>query len=179
MCGRFTLIADLWELALRFEFDGDGLKLESAYNVAPTQNVLTVVGGDTKRGAFMRWGLIPYWARDASLGNRMINARAETVAEKPAFRDALRKKRCLILADGFYEWQRTGVAKRPMRAVMRSGEPFAFAGLWSTWKGRNGDRISLVFHHYHGSERSAQADSRPHARDLAQGTGGVLAGRKR
>ena len=142
MCGRFTLIADLWELARRFEFDANGLTVKSAYNVAPTQDVLTVVGGDTRQGMLMRWGLIPYWAKDTSLGSRMINARAETVAEKPAFRDALRKRRCLILADGFYEWQRTGAAKRPMRAVMRSGEPFAFAGLWSTWKGRNGDRIS-------------------------------------
>ena len=142
MCGRFSLIADLWELALRFKFDADGLTVKSAYNLAPTQDVLTVVGGDTKQGMFMRWGLIPHWARDTSLGSRMYNARAETVAEKPSFREALRRKRCLVLADGFYEWQRTGAAKRPMRAVMRSGEPFAFAGLWSTWRGLNGDRIS-------------------------------------
>ena len=142
MCGRFTLIADLMELAQRFQFDANGLTVKSAYNVSPTQGVLTVVGGDTKQGTFMRWGLIPYWAKDTSLGSRMINARAETVAEKPAFRDALRKKRCLILADGFYEWQRTRSAKRPMRAVMRSGEPFAFAGLWSTWRGTKGNRIS-------------------------------------
>ena len=130
------------ELAQRFQFDATGLTVKSAYNVAPTQDVLTVVGGDTRQGVLMRWGLIPYWAKDTSLGNRMINARAETVAEKPAFRDALRKKRCLILADGFYEWQRTRSAKRPMRAVMRSGEPFAFAGLWSTWRGTKGNRIS-------------------------------------
>ena len=142
MCGRFSLIMDLWELGQRFQFDASDLTVKSAYNVAPTQNVLTVVGGDTRQGMLMRWGLIPYWAKDISLGSRMFNARAETVAEKPAFRDALRKKRCLILADGFYEWQRTRAAKRPMRAVMRSGEPFAFAGLWSIWRGPNGDRIS-------------------------------------
>ena len=113
MCGRYSLIADLGELAQRFEFNGDRLTFEPAYNVAPTQQVLTVVGGDTRRGGFMRWGLIPHWAKNASIGGRMINARAETVAEKPAFRDALRRRRCLVLADGFYEWQRSGTARRP------------------------------------------------------------------
>ena len=141
MCGRYSLIADLGELARRFEFDGDWLKFEAAYNVAPTQDVLTVVGGEARRGGFMRWGLIPHWAKNASIGSRMINARAETVAEKPAFRDALRRRRCLVLADGFYEWQRTGGAKRPMRIIMRSGEPFAFAGLWSLWRDPDGNRI--------------------------------------
>ena len=103
MCGRYSLIADLGELAKRYEFDGDGLALKPAYNVAPTQDVLTVVGGETRRGGFMRWGLIPWWAKNASIGSRLINARAETVSEKPAFRDALRRRRCLVLADGFYE----------------------------------------------------------------------------
>ena len=143
MCGRYSLIADLGELALaqRFEFNGDRLTFEPAYNVAPTQQVLTVVGGDTRRGGFMRWGLIPHWAKNASIGGRMINARAETVAEKPAFRDALRRRRCLVLADGFYEWQRSGTARRPMRVVMRTGEPFAFAGLWSVWRDPDGNRV--------------------------------------
>ena len=141
MCGRYSLIADLRELAKRYEFDGDGLALKPAYNVAPTQDVLTVVGGETRRGGFMRWGLIPWWAKNASIGSRMINARAETVSEKPAFRDALRRRRCLVLADGFYEWQRTGSVRKPMRVVMRSGEPFAFAGLWSVWRDPDGNRI--------------------------------------
>ena len=141
MCGRYSLIADLGELAQRFEFNGDRLTFEPAYNVAPTQQVLTVVGGDTRRGGFMRWGLIPHWAKNASIGGRMINARAETVAEKPAFRDALRRRRCLVLADGFHEWQRSGTARRPMRVVMRTGEPFAFAGLWSVWRDPDGNRV--------------------------------------
>ncbi len=141
MCGRYSLIADLGELAKRYEFDGDGLALKPAYNVAPTQDVLTVVGGETRRGGFMRWGLIPWWAKNASIGSRLINARAETVSEKPAFRDALRRRRCLVLADGFYEWQRTGSARKPMRVVMRSREPFAFAGLWSVWRDPDGNRI--------------------------------------
>lgn len=135
------MIADIGELAGRFEFDGDWVKFESAYNVVPTQEVLTVVGGETRRAGFMRWGLIPHWAKNPSIGSRMINARAETVAEKPAFRDALRRRRCLMLADGFYEWQRIGSSKRPMRIVMRSGEPFAFAGLWSVWRDPDGNRI--------------------------------------
>ena len=141
MCGRYSLVADLGELARRFEFDGDWLSFESAYNIAPTQDVLTVVGGETRRGGFMRWGLVPWWSKDLSIGSRMINARAETVADRPAFRDALRRRRCLVLADGFYEWQRTGKARRPMRVTMRNGEPFAFAGLWSTWKDPDGNRV--------------------------------------
>ena len=141
MCGRYSLIADLGELARRFEFDGDWLTFDAAYNVAPTREVLTVVGGETRRAGYMRWGLIPHWAKDASIGSRMINARAETVAEKPAFRDALRRRRCLVLADGFYEWMRAGGTKRPMRIVMRSREPFAFAGLWSVWRDPDGNRI--------------------------------------
>ena len=141
MCCRYSLIADLGEFARRFKFDGNWLKFESAYNVAPTQDVLTVVGGDARRGGFMRWGLIPLWAKSASIGNRMINAKVETVAEKPAFRNALRRRRCLVPADGFYEWQRTGGPKRPMRIVMRSGEPFAFAGLWAVWEDPDGNRI--------------------------------------
>ena len=141
MCGRFSLTADLGELARRFEFDGNLLDLEPNFNVAPTQNVLTVIGGDNRRSGFMRWGLIPHWAKTASIGSRMINARAETVAQRPAFRDAFRRRRCLVLADGFYEWQRAGSVRSPMRIVMESGEPFAFAGLWAMWRDSEGNRI--------------------------------------
>ena len=141
MCGRFSLTADLGELARRFEFDGNQLDLEPNYNVAPTQNILTVVGGENRRGGFMRWGLIPHWAKSASIGSRMINARAETVAQRPAFRDAFRRRRCLVLADGFYEWQRAGSVKKPIRIVRESGEPFAFAGLWAVWKDPDGNTV--------------------------------------
>ena len=140
MCGRYSLKADLGELAQRFEFDGDWLAFESKYNVAPTQEVLTVVGGESRRAGYMRWGLIPSWAKDPSIGSRTINARAETVADKPSFRNALRR-RCLVLADGFYEWQKSGSRRRPMRVVMRSGEPFAFAGLWETWRDPEGEVV--------------------------------------
>ena len=89
----------------------------------------------------MRWGLIPSWAKSASAGNRMINARAETVAERHSFRIALQRRRCLVLADGFYEWQRKGSGKRPMRIAMASGEPFAFAGLWDAWRDPKGEVV--------------------------------------
>ena len=89
----------------------------------------------------MRWGLIPSWAKSASAGNRLINARAETVAERPSFRTALASRRCLVLADGFYEWQRVGNARRPMRVAMKSGEVFAFAGLWDSWRDPAGDIV--------------------------------------
>ena len=141
MCGRYSLIADLGALAQRFSFDARQLSFEASYNIAPTQQVLTVVGGEQRRGGFMRWGLIPHWAKDMSGGARMINARAETVAERPAFREALRRRRCLVLADGFYEWHRSATGRRPMRIVMRSGEPFAFAGLWAVWRDPEGNRV--------------------------------------
>ena len=141
MCGRYSLTADLGTLAQRFAFDGRQLSFEASYNIAPTQQVLTVIGDEQRRGGFMRWGLIPHWAKDMSGGARMINARAETVVEKPAFRDALRRRRCLVLADGFYEWRSGPSGRSPMRIVMRSGEPFAFAGLWAVWRDPDGNRV--------------------------------------
>ena len=142
MCGRYSLKADIAQLAMRFEFAADEAIHEPAYNIAPMQQVLTVTNDGELRAEYMRWGLIPFWAKDAKIGYRMINARGETVAEKPSFRTALRKRRCLILADGFYEWQKLGgKQKRPMRIVLKSGEPFAFAGLWETWKDPEGEMV--------------------------------------
>ena len=142
MCGRYSLTASLDKLARRFDFDSNRDDFEPRYNIAPTQQVLAVVGGDARRAGFIRWGLIPQWAKGDSASPPIINARAETVAEKPTFRDSLRRRRCLILADGFYEWQKVGDAKRPMRVALRSGEPFAFAGLWSMSSDSEGNRIS-------------------------------------
>lgn len=142
MCGRYSLTSSLSELAQRFEFDGEPEGFVPRYNVSPTQQVLTVVGGEPRRAGFMRWGLIPPWSKDGPSSRPLINARAETVAEKPSFRDSLKRRRCLVLADGFYEWQKMGDAKRPMRVTMRTGEPFAFAGLWSKWTDSEGSSIS-------------------------------------
>ncbi len=141
MCGRYSLIADLQDLARQFEFDVAGFENAPRYNVAPTQPVLTVTDREGRQAEYMRWGLIPSWAKDASIGNRMINARGETVAQKPSFRNALQRRRCLVLADGFYEWQKVGKGKRPMRIVLKSGEPFAFAGLWESWRDSQGETI--------------------------------------
>ena len=141
MCGRYTLIADLGDLAQRFEFDGSDFSYDPGYNIAPTESVLTVRNLDGREAAFMKWGLIPFWAKDPKIGARMINARAETVAEKPAFRNALKKRRCLVLADGYYEWQKTPAGKRPFRIIMHSGEPFAMAGLWETWNDPKGNVV--------------------------------------
>ena len=141
MCGRYTLLADLGDLAQRFEFDGSDFSYDPGYNIAPTESVLTVRNLDSREAAFMRWGLVPFWAKDPKIGARMINARAETVAEKPAFRNALKKRRCLVLADGYYEWQKTPAGKRPYRIILKSGEPFAFAGLWETWSDPQGNVV--------------------------------------
>ena len=142
MCGRYSLISDISALQVRFDFDPPVTEHTSRYNIAPTQNVLTVRSEDGHNVAeHMRWGLIPSWAKDMSIGNRAINARAETLAERPMFRTALRRRRCLILADGFYEWIRQGKARQPMRILLTTGEPFAFAGLWETWTNPDGETI--------------------------------------
>ena len=140
MCGRYSLISDIRDLQQRFDLvETPGEQHSSRYNIAPTENVLTVRAGDGgNRAEHMRWGMIPSWAKNAQFGARAINARAETVAEKPAFRTALRRRRCLIPADGFYEWMRIGKSKQPMRIIMKTGQPFAFAGLWETWKDPGG-----------------------------------------
>jgi putative SOS response-associated peptidase YedK len=141
MCGRYSLIAGIRELAHQFGFDGTGFDNSPRYNVAPTQPVLTVTSREGRQAEYMRWGLIPSWAKDASIGSRMINARSETLVQKPSFRDVLRRRRCLVLADGFYEWLQGGKGKRPMRVVLKSREPFAFAGLWDIWRAPDGESV--------------------------------------
>ena len=139
MCGRFTLRTDPEQLALRFgcQFPAD---LAPRYNIAPTQAVAAVRAEAEGRRQFtlLRWGLIPSWAKEASIGNRLINARAESVATKPAFRAAFQRRRCLVLADGFYEWKKTGRAKEPYYIRMPDEKPFAFAGLWDRWRDPQG-----------------------------------------
>jgi len=134
MCGRFSLTTA--PEAMRALFDYENLpNLAPRFNVAPTQPVATVrlAAGGKRELVFMRWGLVPSWANDASIGSRMINARAETVAQKPAFRDAFRHRRCLVPADGFYEWREEEGRRQPFRIGMKGGGAFAFAGLWERW----------------------------------------------
>ena len=141
MCGRYTLAADAELIEGRFDVQLMGLPRISRYNVAPTQDVLTIAGQGPRRAGMMRWGLVPSWTKDISVGNRMINARAETLAKRPAFRTALQRRRCLVVADGFYEWASVGNHRIPMRFTLKSGEPFAFAGLWERWKALSGEDI--------------------------------------
>jgi putative SOS response-associated peptidase YedK len=143
MCGRFSLAADATTLVAQFSLFGS-LAWAPRYNIAPTQEVLTILRTPDRpeaQFALRRWGLIPPWAKDPGIGSRMINARAETVATKPAFRRAIRERRCLVLADGFYEWQRRGRHKQPFYIRLRDGRPFALAGLWEHWEDPKGTAL--------------------------------------
>lgn len=136
MCGRYTLSTPTDLLSDLFELE-TAVEVQPRFNIAPTQSapVVRVDAGDrVRRLDTLKWGLVPFWAKEPSIGNRMINARAETVAEKPAYRVSFRKKRCLILADGFYEWQATGGPKQPFFFHRGDGYPFAMAGLWDRWE---------------------------------------------
>ncbi len=126
---------------VRFDINLEGTLLCPRYNIAPGQEAPVVVHDGGKSLEMMKWGLVPSWAKDPSIGNRMINARAETLAEKPSFKRLIGKKRCLVLADGFYEWRKEGKGKVPMRITLRGGEPFSFAGLWDSWKKPDGGEL--------------------------------------
>ncbi len=145
MCGRYTITVTLEELMLLYSADSPIADFYlPRYNVAPTQMVPAVVNdGKRNRLGMLRWGLIPPWAEDEKVGARMINARAETLKERPAFRDAYRRKRCLVLADGFYEWKTLPEGgKRPYRVVLRNDEPFGMAAIYETWHAPDGRKIS-------------------------------------
>ncbi|MEW6086567.1 MAG: SOS response-associated peptidase [Chloroflexota bacterium] len=143
MCGRFTLTVDPAEFQDKFGNFTFPNKFAPRFNIAPTQPVLAVPNNDKFKADFFVWGLIPMWAKDPSIGNRLINARGETVAEKPSFRGSLKYKRCLIFADGFYEWKTLPgkKTKTPFYIHMKDRKPFAFAGLWDTWNSSNGSLI--------------------------------------
>jgi len=139
MCGRYSLTTDPEQLAERFGVQQRLESFEPNHNVRPTQEAPVVIERDGERQlVLMRWGLIPSWAEDMSIGARMINARAETVAEKSSFKNSLRKYRCLVPADGFYEWQTTGKKKQPFVFQVDGGDIFALAGLYSNWKRPDG-----------------------------------------
>lgn len=140
MCGRYALV-ETDGMQARFNIDGPIPDLAPRYNVAPTQTLPVVVRNSPNRIAMMRWGLIPSWAKDASGAARMINARAETVAERPAFRSALRSRRCLVPASGFYEWQRAGTRRTPFYIHLTDTPLFAFAGLYESWRDPNGETV--------------------------------------
>lgn len=144
MCGRFTLFAPYFEVIERFDIvtafaESDYIQ---SYNIAPSQQVAAIINDGTQnRLGHLRWGLIPPWAKDEKIGYKMINARAETIAEKPSFRKAFLKQRCIIPADSFYEWKRQDGDKIPMRIKLKSEGLFAIAGLWESWKSPEGHLI--------------------------------------
>ena len=145
MCGRFTLRTPTETLAAMF----DGLKfpkLTPRYNICPTQPVLCVrqSGSGENEAVNLRWGLVPFWAKDLKIGARMINARSETAATKPSFRAAFKSRRCLVLADGFYEWKKEGKLKQPYYASRRDDQPFCLAGLWESWRDKSVDDSETV-----------------------------------
>ncbi|PMB34925.1 hypothetical protein CEN40_19870 [Fischerella thermalis CCMEE 5205] len=143
MCGRFTLSVFPEVLTQIFEVEKIP-DFKPQYNIAPTQMVLVVLynsEGNKREIQRLRWGLIPSWAKDQSMGAKLINARAETVAEKPAFRRAFKRQRCLVVADGFYEWQQQDGKKQPYYFRLSNGKPFGFAGLWEEWQSSEQERI--------------------------------------
>ena len=134
MCGRYTLTVPIDQLAAEFDLDEVRAELSPNFNVAPTQSVAAILAENgSRRLETLRWGLVPSWAKDPEIGARMINARSETAPEKPSFRSAFKRRRCLIPADGFYEWKREEGGKQPFYIHMKDGRPFAFAGLWEDW----------------------------------------------
>lgn len=141
MCGRFTRAINTAAVAEAFGVDEISTDLKASYNIAPTQPVAVVVSEGKKRLIEVRWGLVPSWAKDLSVGNKMINARAETVTEKASFRNAFKKRRCLVVADGFYEWQKLGDGKRPVYIHLKSAQPFGMAGLYEVWHSPEGKEV--------------------------------------
>ncbi len=137
MCGRFIQVSDPEKIKVMISELEISPEVRSGfvprYNIAPTQNILTVLNTPVPELVYTRWGLIPFWAKDPAIGQKMINARAETLAEKSSFRTPLRRKRCIIVSDGFYEWRSTGRAKTPFLVRLKSSEPFGLAGLWDQW----------------------------------------------
>ncbi|WP_042225029.1 SOS response-associated peptidase [Oceanobacillus manasiensis] len=136
MCGRYTLLADELEILRSFDLEQNNINgFEQSYNIAPGQKVLAIIhDGKKKRAGFLRWGLVPSWAKDEKVGYKMINARSETAHEKPSFKKLMAQKRCLIIADSFFEWQKTKEGKQPKRIQLADRKLFAFAGLWDRWE---------------------------------------------
>lgn len=142
MCGRFSAV-DIVELYKQFQIENSVASLVPRYNIAPSQEIPAIISKNNKNELMMlRWGLVPNWAKDPSIGYKIINARAETIDIKPSFRHLITSRRCLIPADGFYEWKKEGKIKKPYRFILRGGKPFTFAGLWDSWTNQEGKIIN-------------------------------------
>jgi len=142
MCGRFVGYRSVDQLKRHFPIDLASFSADANYNISPGQQVLAIIrDGGANLLDKLHWGLVPFWAKDTSVGFKMINARSETVATKPSFRETFKKRRCLILADGFYEWKQLQGQKQPVFITLPDEAPFAFAGLWETWQAKDTDAI--------------------------------------
>jgi putative SOS response-associated peptidase YedK len=143
MCGRFSFSPLAKIIEDRFDVKVDSTRYKPRYNIAPTQNLTVISNQNPGELSFFRWGLIPFWAKDISIGNKMINAKAETIAEKPSFKNSLKHKRCLVLSDGFYEWKTISPKEKiPYRITFRDNSLFAMAGIWDSWKNEEGNMIN-------------------------------------
>lgn len=141
MCGRYVLTSELDVIQTAFDLTNVPDSMPPRFNIAPSQPIAVITNEDSRTLTFHRWGLIPSWAKDVAIGNKMINARSETVDEKPSFRAAFKRRRCLIPADGFFEWQQRDGRKVPMFIHMKDRGVFALAGLWEVWHSPEGDEI--------------------------------------
>jgi len=142
MCGRFTIVFDSNQLMHRFGIEEIPFDWREIYNVAPGQKIPAIIEnkGERRIGQ-LKWGLVPFWSKDEKVGYKMINAKSETLQDRPAFKNLFARKRCIIPADGFYEWKKIGKEKQPMRIMMKTGEPFALAGLYDTWTNPEGVKL--------------------------------------
>ena len=141
MCGRFSLNCNTSDIVKEFNVDKALVEVEPSYNIAPSQMVVAIINDGSNCLVQFKWGLIPLWAKDQAIGNKMINARGETLSEKPSFKNALKKRRCLIIADGFYEWKKEGKQKIPFYIRLKTKRLFGFAGLFDKWISPGGEEI--------------------------------------
>jgi putative SOS response-associated peptidase YedK len=143
MCGRFSFSPLAKIIEERFDVKVDNTRYKPRYNSAPSQDLAVISNNNPGELSFYRWGLIPFWAKDKSIGNKMINAKAETLAEKPSFKNSLKQKRCLVLSDGFYEWKTLNEKEKiPYRIILQNNELFAMAGIWDSWKDADGSIVN-------------------------------------
>ncbi|MCX6272978.1 MAG: SOS response-associated peptidase [Bacteroidetes bacterium] len=142
MCGRFQISKKVDDIQVRFHVDVEAEWNRQIYNAAPTMTLPVITSREPGLLNFYKWGLIPFWAKDADIGQKLINAKAETLAEKPSFKNALKSRRCLIPSDGFYEWRKEGNKKQPFRICMKDEGLYAYAGLWESWKDPSGQTVN-------------------------------------
>jgi putative SOS response-associated peptidase YedK len=143
MCGRFSIVSSKGTIEERFDVILDDDDFKSVYNAAPTQKLPLITNVEPGKLNFYKWGLIPFWAKDQSLASKMINARADTILEKPAFKGLIKRRRCLVISDGFYEWkQLSGGKKQPYRITLKDNGLYAYAGLWDEWNDPAGSKIN-------------------------------------